>query len=770
MRMASLVTVVAATLTVIGPAAAQGQTAGASSVNFTEHIRPIFERTCWTCHGAASQLSDLDLRTREGALEGGTRGPALVPGRSDESRLFRMVAGLDEPAMPMGKDGLAPEEVAAFRAWIDEGAHWDAGGATRAAAALTELERSELPPDARDYWAFQPPVQSMVPVSATYDHPIDRFLDAARRDAGVTPAPRADPLTRLRRASLDLTGLPPTLKQIDEFLADTERGAWERLIERLLDSPHYGERWGRHWMDVARYADSTGFEQDYVRPNAWRYRDYVINAYNKDTPYNQFIREQIAGDELDHVTDETRIATGFLRAGPRVQFREKDNPERRHDYLADVLATLGRGVLGMTVHCARCHDHKFDPILQKDYYSLQASIFGYVEVDYPLLDRDDAVAYRRTTAEIDAKVAGIRARIADIERPHRERLRLERVRNDFPANVLAAVLTPAEERTPGQELLATQVLSIGVPQRLVNGALTPDEVARRETLRSELAEVEETRPPAPAMAEIVTDGDYRFAPDGPGDEIIGCPECRLPPDEPGTFLHEEGGPAYQVPPAHFLIRGDPFSPGSEMSPGFLSVATYGDPPTAIPRPDGRTSGRRLALAEWITSPDNPLPARVAVNRIWHHHFGRGIVRTLDNLGKMGDPPTHPELLDWLAVEFMEAWLERQGDASPADDVGGVSDGVVVRQRHEQGRRSRESAALALPGTAARGGGAARPDHDGQRRYRSDGRRPAGLSVYSGRDPQGLPGEGTLGQPAGRTGRVAPECLRLPAPVARLPVL
>ena len=183
MRMASLVTVVAATLTVIGPAAAQGQTAGASSVNFTEHIRPIFERTCWTCHGAASQLSDLDLRTREGALEGGTRGPALVPGRSDESRLFRMVAGLDEPAMPMGKDGLAPEEVAAFRAWIDEGAHWDAGGATRAAAALTELDRSELPPDARDYWAFQPPVQSMVPVSATYDHPIDSSTPRV-----VTPA------------------------------------------------------------------------------------------------------------------------------------------------------------------------------------------------------------------------------------------------------------------------------------------------------------------------------------------------------------------------------------------------------------------------------------------------------------------------------------------------------------------------------------------------------------------------------------------------------
>ena len=229
-----------------------------------------------------------------------------------------------------------------------------------------------------------------VPESDSFQHPVDRFLDKARQEAGVTAAPRADKLTLLRRAYLDLTGLPPTPDQVNEFLSDTTRGAWNRLVDRLLASPHYGERWGRHWMDIARYADSTGFEQDYRRPNAWRYRDYVIEAFNRDKPYNQFLREQIAGDELDFVTDETRIATGFLRAGPRVQFREKDNPERRHDYLDDVLATIGRGVLGMTVHCARCHDHKFDPILQKDYYSMQASIFGYVETDWPLLDAKDA--------------------------------------------------------------------------------------------------------------------------------------------------------------------------------------------------------------------------------------------------------------------------------------------------------------------------------------------------------------------------------------------
>jgi len=634
-----------------GGSGAHAQTA--SAVTFTDHIRPIFERTCWNCHGPVSQLSDLDLRTRETSIEGGTRGPALVPGRAEESRLYRVLAGLDDPRMPMGGDALSDTEIAAVRTWIDDGAHWDVADAKNAAAGLSPFEDSVLPPGARDYWAFQLPVRASVPASEIYEHPVDRFLDVARREAGVTAGPKADPLTLLRRATLDLTGLPPTPEQINEFLADTERGAWERLIERLLDSPHYGERWGRHWMDVARYADSTGFEQDYVRPNAWRYRDYVISAFNKDKPYNRFLKEQIAGDELDHTTDETRIATGFLRAGPRVQFREKDNPERRHDYLDDVLATVGRGVLGMTVHCARCHDHKFDPILQKDYYSLQASIFGYVEIDYPLLDRTEVAAYRAANAELDERVRPLRDQINAIEEPHRDRLKLELIQARFPENVQRAAMKPEAERTAGEQLLAAQVLSISPPRRQVIAALTAEETERRTALVEQVEALEQQRPTEPPMAEIVTDGDYRFAPDGPGDQIIGCPECRIPPDEPGTFLYEKDGPVYKVPPSYFLGRGDPFSPGSQMSPGFLTVATYGDPPTEIPRPDGRTSGRRLALAEWITSRDNPLTARVAVNRIWHHHFGRGIVRTLDNLGKMGDPPTHPELLDWLAVEFIE---------------------------------------------------------------------------------------------------------------------
>ena len=632
-------------------AGAQAQTG--AEITFTDHIRPIFERSCWNCHGEASQLSELDLRTREAAVEGGVRGPALVPGRADDSRLYRMLAGLDDPPMPMAGDPLSDAELMAIRTWIDDGAHWDEGGATSADAALAALENTLLPDGARDYWAFKLPKKASVPASADYEHPVDRFLDAARQEAGVKAGPRADPLTLVRRAYLDLTGLPPTPEQVDEFLADTERGAWERLIERLLDSPHYGERWGRHWMDVARYADSTGFEQDYRRDNAWRYRDYIIDAFNDDKPYNQFLREQIAGDELDHVTDETLIATGFLRAGPRVNFREKDNPERRHDYLDDVLGTLGRGVLGMTVHCARCHDHKFDPILQKDYYSMQASIFGYVEIDYPLLDRAGVREYREKNAALDAAQQPLRDEIAEIEAPHRERLRIELIKERFPENVQQAALKPEAERTAGEQLLAAQVLSINPPRRQVVEALSEAEGDRWSKLTAAVEALDAVRPPEPPMAEIVTDGDYRYAPDGPGDNVIGCPECRILPDEPGSFLHEEGGPAYEAPPNYFLIRGDPFSPGSPMSPGFLTVATYGDPPTALPRPDGRTSGRRLALAEWIASRDNPLTARVMANRIWHHHFGRGIVRTLDNLGRMGDAPTHPELLDYLAVEFMD---------------------------------------------------------------------------------------------------------------------
>ncbi|MEE2776483.1 MAG: DUF1553 domain-containing protein [Acidobacteriota bacterium] len=619
---------------------------------FTRDIRPILERSCWNCHGAATQTSGLDLRSLDAALTGGRRGPAIVPGRALDSRLYRYVAGLDDLAMPAEGDPLTPTEVAAVRDWIDEGAHWDTGEATVGEVIRAAMESAELPPGARDYWAFRLPAPAPVPEAASFDHPVDRFLEVQRQERGVHRAPKAERTVLIRRAYLDLVGLLPSPEETSAFVSDTSSDAWERLIDLLLGSPHYGERWGRHWLDVARYADSSGYEQDYNRPNAWRYRDYVVAAFNDDKPYDRFLEEQIAGDELDDRSSETLIATGFLRAGPRVLFREKDNPERRHDYLDDVLATLGRGVLGLTVHCARCHDHKFDPILQRDYYGMQASIFGYVETQVPLLPPEEAAAYLATTTRIDESVAELELRIKDIEQPVRERLQAEQIRERFSESVQLAVAKSEAERTPGEQLLAAQVLSVQVRVDKVDQALSAEAKSRRESLRRQVEALEASRPPEPPMAEIVTDGDYRFAPDGEGDNVISCPACRIPPDEPGSFLYEGRG-RYAVPPSYFLLRGDAGSPGSRMEPGFVAVATYGEPATEIPRPDGRTSGRRLALAKWIASDNNPLTARVMVNRIWHHHFGRGIVRSLDNFGTMGDPPTHQGLLDWLAVRFVD---------------------------------------------------------------------------------------------------------------------
>jgi hypothetical protein len=614
---------------------------------------------CLGCHGDKLKLSKLDLRTRESALDGGVKGPALVPGNAEQSRLYRLVAGLDTPAMPMRGTPLTADEIATIKRWIDEGASWPAGLATAsadatAAAAAAEIEGRPLTDEERSYWAFKRPVPAPLPATshARYRHPIDRFLEAERAARGLRAAPRADKAALVRRAYLDLLGLLPSPEEVARFVADDTPDAWEQLIDRLLASPHYGERYGRHWLDVARYADSAGFEYDVHRPNAWRYRDYVIRAFNDDKPYDQFLIEQIAGDEMDGRTHDSLIATGFLRAGPRVLFREKDNPERRFDYLDDVIGTIGKGTMGLTIACARCHDHKFDPIRQKDYYALQASIFGYVETEVPLAPAAEAEAYLAKTATLNARRDAVRAKIAALEKPHRDRLELALIKTRFSDAIYQAAAKPESARTPGERLLAIQVFeAVNAPAAAVEAALSPQERAARGALTDELAAIEKERPAPLPMAEIVTDGDHRFSPLGEGDEVVSCPKCRIPPPFPGSFLHTGSG-RYEVPPSYFLIRGDVESRGPRMAPGFVQVATRGNPPTEIPRPDGRTSGRRLALAKWIASPDNPLTARVIVNRLWQKHFGRGIVSTLENFGKMGESPTHPALLDWLAVELV----------------------------------------------------------------------------------------------------------------------
>jgi hypothetical protein len=632
-----------------------------AAVSFARDVDPILEDNCRSCHSDVVQLGKLDLSTRDSALRGGARGSDIIPGNAEASRLYRRIAGLEQPSMPAQGTPLTAGQVAAVKQWIDEGATWSAAApaaaSKSAASTLAAMENRVITPAERNYWAFKLPVQEPLPRvdDPRFSNPIDRFLEAARRARALTPAPRADRNTLVRRAYLDVLGLPPTPEQVEAFVSDRSPRAWERLVDGLLASPHYGERYGRLWLDIARYADSGGFEYDTHRPNAWRYRDYVIKSFNDDKPYDRFLIEQIAGDEMDGRTDDSLIATGFLRMGPRVLFREKDNPERRYDYLDEIIGTIGKGTLGLTVNCARCHNHKFDPISQKDYYKLEASLFGYVETEVPLAPKAEADAYLATNEEINAKIADVKNAIERIEHPYREQLQLEQIKQRFPESVVRVVAKPENERTPGDALLAAQVLkAASVSASQVDRVLTADDGAKKKVLTAQIQALTLQRPKPLPMAEIATDGDYRSSPLGEGDETISCPKCRIPIPGAGPYLHKGPG-RYQVPPSYFLIRGDVENHGSQMTPGFIDVITYGNPPTDVPRPDGRTSGRRLALAQWIASPRNPMTARVIVNRLWQKHFGRGIVATLENFGKMGDPPSHQALLDWIAVDLTKDW-------------------------------------------------------------------------------------------------------------------
>ncbi len=524
-------------------------------------------------------------------------------------------------------------------------------------------EENHIPAEARNYWAFRRPERPVVPTIKNQEwarHPVDAFLMQAFEKKGLTPAPPAHRTALVRRAYFDLIGLPPTPEEIAAFVNDPSVDAWERLIGRLLASPHYGERWGRHWLDVARYADSNGFEHDLDRPTAWRYRDYVIQSLNRDTPYNLFIAEQLAGDELDHVSFETQTATGFLRAGPRVGFREKDNPQYRFDYLDDMIATTCQGILALTVQCARCHDHKFDPIPQKDYYRLQSIFFPHVDVDFYQAPATQIETFLRQREELEAKMNVLRQQVSEIEAPYREKVFLTEILNQFPEEAQLAVKTPESQRTSGQKLLANQLIrAVGVDSAAVDRVLGAEDRAKKEAVKIQIKELERLWLKTPVSATGITDGDYRFAPDGYGDEPAPGKGGQRDPNLKGSYLHRGNDP-YVPPPSYFLDRGEIESRGPQIEPGFISVITNGNPPTAIAPAQGHTSGRRRALAEWIGSPDNPLTARVLVNRLWHHHFGRGLVPTLNNFGLMGDRPTHPELLDWLACELIaRGWSIKQ---------------------------------------------------------------------------------------------------------------
>jgi hypothetical protein len=470
----------------------------------------------------------------------------------------------------------------------------------------------------QQHWAWQPPVRPhMPPVRGRtwVNNPIDVFVLAKLEAADLAPAPPAGRERLIRRASLDLIGLPPAPAEIDAFVADRSGDAWRRVVDRLLASPHYGERWGRHWLDLARFAESNGFEFDEVRPDAWRYRDYVIDSFNADKPYDRFVAEQLAGDELWPGDPQALVATGFNLLGPDMT-DASDQAARRQHTLNDMTDTAGLVFLGMTLACARCHDHKFEPIPQSDYYRLQA-FFAPAEfrLDLPVAAKDVAVRQEAAAREYAALVQPIEQAIRAVEEPYRQEIH-ERKLARLADDARAAHETPPEKRTAVQrELVGRTARLLAVAPAEITAAMNEADKARRARLQAELKQFDDRRPP-------------------PLPTAMGMRQSPQPP--PKTFV---------------LERGELNSPADEVQPGFPSVLE------AIVRSDVRSPASprsRASLATWITRPDNPLTARVLVNRIWQHHFGRGIVATASDFGLRGERPTHPQLLDWLAVEFVEA--------------------------------------------------------------------------------------------------------------------
>ena len=633
----------------------------AADISFSKHVRPILEQKCLSCHGAGTPMSNLDLRTREGMLQGGVRGSAVIPGDASESRVYLQISGMEGPVMPMG-GALSDDEILTLKDWINQGAAWDVdkieAGTQPAQAVGTKAQEKagKITAEDRNWWAFQQPVRHAKPEvneQRWNGNPVDAFIKTKLDEEKLVPAPRADKRTLIRRAYLDLLGLLPPPKDVESFVNDKSPDAFKNLVDRLLESPRYGERWGRHWLDVARYADSGGYEMDYDYPNAWRYRDYVIRAFNEDKPYDQFVREQLAGDELDEVTFESLIATGFNRIGPTVGFREKDNPQYRYSYLDDMIGTTSRAFMALTVNCARCHDHKFDPILQTDYYRMMATFFSFVKYEYPLASPEEVAAYEASKSEVQGKIDPLKERISELEAPYKDAA-FEKRLLDFPEEIQVAMHTPEAERTPGQKLLAEQVTSIRARAADVEQLLPPEEKEKIAKLKTEIAALKKQMPEELPRAMGMRDGDYRFAPDGQGDEKLpGKGDRQDFGAIEGSFLPVAGKPF--VPPQAFLLPGGDYrTKGEQVQPGFVTILSRGDEPTEIPPTRGHvSSGRRRALAEWIASEEHPLTARVMVNRIWHFHFGRGIVATPSNFGRMGQPPLYPKLLDWLATEFVQ---------------------------------------------------------------------------------------------------------------------
>ncbi|MEX0679161.1 MAG: PSD1 and planctomycete cytochrome C domain-containing protein [Pirellulales bacterium] len=600
-------------------------------LTYEQHVRPILKANCFRCHGGEGETKgDLDLRLRRLIAAGGESGPAIVPGNRQESLLYQRVRAGE---MPPTDRKLTPAEVALIGDWID------AGAATAREEPETLDPGLAITPEERAFWSFQPIPKSVpIPSFTSSDRlrtPIDAFLAGTLREKGLAFSPDAPRAVLLRRAYFDLIGLPPSREELAHFLADTDPQAYERAIDRLLDSPHYGERWGRYWLDVAGYADSDGYAaDDTVRPFAYKYRDYVVRALGADKPLDEFITEQLAGDELTdgdpaHLTPEKidkLSATGFLRmAADGTATGGIDQDLARNQVMADTIKIVATSLLGLSVGCAQCHDHRYDPIPQADYYRLRAVFEPAYDWKKWRTPPERLVslwtdADRAKAAEVDAEAAKVRGERAAKEAAYMEEAleqELAKYDEELQGALRLAYKTPDDKRTPEQKRLLELNPSVNISPGVLYQYI-------------------------PKAAEELKKIDAQIA------AIM----AKTPFQDFVPVLNEVPG---NLPATLLFHRGDHRQPAEEIAPGGLTVCAPPGERLEI-APDDRglpTSGRRLALARWITGPQNPLTARVLANRVWMHHFGRGLVNTPADFGTTGEAPTHPELLDWLARDLVE---------------------------------------------------------------------------------------------------------------------
>jgi hypothetical protein len=615
--------------------------------HFTVKVRPLLESRCISCHGPDKVKGNLRMDSRAALLKGGDSGPALVPGKPSESLLLQAVLHTKKDLEMPPKEKLTASDIAVLERWIAEGAPWPEEQVVSPTVASGTTERiGDAWSDPRnpivrifggqrlDLWSLKPitrPEPPNVRNSSKVRNSIDRFILARVEKSGLKPAPEADRLTLARRLYFDLTGLPPTPEEMSSFLNDKSYGAYERLVDRLLDSPRYGEHWARQWLDVVRYSDSNGFDWDEFRKQAWRFRDYTIRSFNEDKPFDQFIVEQLAGDELlegeprDAKEQDLLIATGFLRLGPQDNSAPLFNEQARAraEVMADLVETTSSAFLGLTMSCNRCHDHKTDPLSHADHFRMRAFFEGVKTADdLPIDLAEEQEKIRAHNAEVDSRLKPLQDERDAITKAVRRSIRKTRVAK-LTAEERALLDLPKEKQTDEQKKMIVELeKQVSPDEKEITAAFDETQKKRHEELGKQIAEIKKEKR-AFTTGLLMTDA--------------------------------EGEP----PATKILYQGDHKSEREAVVPGFISVL---DPNPAQIRKgkSPKTPGRRHTLAQWIASEKNPLTARVYVNRVWQKHFGVGLVATPNDFGLAGARPSHPELLDWLASEFVrEGWSTKK---------------------------------------------------------------------------------------------------------------